>query len=126
MMGRSLALPAPWVGGLPRREKEQDTKPRVKVRPKRIPRSDTVATYLGIYLWHQEARGNLSEEEAERTIDALVASGVTPGPLMNAYSYFKGREITIRWLDLELQEQALEMYHEAELLVRPPSGRCAA
>jgi len=75
-----------------------------------------------MYIWHKEARGELSSRQAHERLLALVDHGIPSEPLLRAYAYYKRRAITYGWLDIDFQKAALEVYAETECAsVSPPA-----
>lgn len=73
------------------------------------------SAYLAAVVWHREARGLCTEEEAQTQLTRLARSGLDPDVLVASYEAREQQGALFRWLDHEFQLSALRRFFPDEI-----------
>ncbi|OGO53289.1 MAG: hypothetical protein A2148_09205 [Chloroflexi bacterium RBG_16_68_14] len=68
------------------------------------------SAYLAAVIWHREARGLYSRDEAEEELVRLAKSGLDPDMLLTSYEARGRQSVLFHWLDLDFQVAALRKF----------------
>lgn len=78
------------------------------------------SAYLATVIWHSEARGLYTRDQAEKELTRLARAGLDPGVLLASYQAQEQQGILFGWLDFDFQLSTLRRFlpEEADAFIR--------
>ena len=77
------------------------------------------SAYLAAVIWHREAKGRYTKDEAERELTRLAGLGLDPGVLVASYEAQEHQEVLFGWLDFDFQVSTLRRFFPGEFDALP-------